>query len=156
MDMKCMAAEYPTSRKKLGTPATSPRGEYLLLFSFHLGEFKWLALGISMALAFPLMLLKCLLMEIASFWAGHEHVMNDASYSLLSRGDKIERLSIKGCHLLARDTIFAPRSHRDLPQEVIVQMVRNRPQLRWLRSDLTPKNVAVLQQERPGITFVSE
>jgi hypothetical protein len=49
-----------------------------------------------MALAFPLMLLKCLLMEIASFWAGHEHVMNDASYSLLSRRDEIERLSIKG------------------------------------------------------------
>ena len=45
---------------------------------------------------------------------------------------------------------------QDLPQEVIVKMVRNRPQLRWLRSDLTPENVAMLQQERPEITFVSE
>jgi hypothetical protein len=44
----------------------------------------------------------------------------------------------------------------ELPQEDIIQMVRNHPSLHWLRSDLSAENVAMLQQERLGITFVSE
>jgi hypothetical protein len=31
-------SRMPNIKKKLGTPATSPRGEYLLIFSFHLEE----------------------------------------------------------------------------------------------------------------------
>jgi len=43
-----------------------------------------------------------------------------------------------------------------IPQDMLMKMVRHHPTLRWLRSDLTPENVAILQQERPDITFVSE
>lgn len=39
-------------------------------------------------------------------------------------------------------------------QEVTMKMVRLCPTLRWLKSDLTPENVAILQQERPDVTFV--
>ena len=37
-----------------------------------------------------------------------------------------------------------------------MKMVRLHPTLKWLRSDLTAENVAILQQERPDVTFVSE
>jgi hypothetical protein len=41
-------------------------------------------------------------------------------------------------------------------QEAIVKMVRHTPTLHWLRSDLTEENVAMLQNERPEVTFVSD
>ena len=41
-------------------------------------------------------------------------------------------------------------------QEMLIKMVRLHPTLRWLRSDLTKENIAMLQQERPEITFVSK
>jgi hypothetical protein len=37
-----------------------------------------------------------------------------------------------------------------------MKTVRLYPTLKWLRSDLTAENVAFLQQERPGITFVTK
>jgi hypothetical protein len=58
--------------------------------------------------------------------------------------------------------IFSPEEDRrvrsaakDLPQRAIVDFVRRAPNLRWLRSDLTPENVATLQRERPDVAFVS-
>lgn len=66
------------------------------------------------------------------------------------------RLSIK-------DTTWCPSYNADhraqeapLSQAWLVKMVRNLPALRWLRSDLSPENVAMLQQERPEIMFVSD
>jgi hypothetical protein len=44
---------------------------------------------------------------------------------------------------------------RPIPQHAIAEFVRRAPNLRWLRSDLTPDNVAMLQLERPDVTFVS-
>jgi len=44
----------------------------------------------------------------------------------------------------------------DVSQKMLIKMVRNHSTLRWLRSDLTEENVAMLQHERPEITFVSE
>jgi hypothetical protein len=41
-------------------------------------------------------------------------------------------------------------------QIIIMKTVRLYPTLKWLRSDLTAENVAFLQQERPGITFVTK
>ena len=41
-------------------------------------------------------------------------------------------------------------------QEMLIKMVRNNPTLQWLRSDLSAENVAMLQQERPNVTFVSD
>jgi hypothetical protein len=42
-----------------------------------------------------------------------------------------------------------------IPQQAIVEFARLAPNLRWLRSDLTPDNVAMLQLERPDVAFVS-
>jgi hypothetical protein len=39
---------------------------------------------------------------------------------------------------------------------MLIKMVRLHPTLRWLRSDLSEENVAMLKQERPEITFVSD
>lgn len=50
----------------------------------------------------------------------------------------VERLSIKDCYLQMERT--------SLPGKL--------PSLRWLRSDLTAANVAMLKEERPDITFV--
>jgi hypothetical protein len=44
---------------------------------------------------------------------------------------------------------------RPIPQHAIAEFVRRAPNLRWLRSDLTPDNVAMLQLERPDVAFVS-
>lgn len=63
----------------------------------------------------------------------------------------LQRLSIKN----ATNDIYFTRAE-PMPQERIVKMVRLHPTLRWLRSDLTEENVAMLQQERPEITLVSE
>jgi hypothetical protein len=38
---------------------------------------------------------------------------------------------------------------------VLIRFVRNAPNLRWFRSDLTPENVAMLKAERPDVTFVA-
>jgi hypothetical protein len=39
------------------------------------------------------------------------------------------------------------------PQFNLAKFVRNTPSLRWFRSDLSPENVAILQAERPEVTF---
>ena len=64
----------------------------------------------------------------------------------------LERLSLKDVtwHI---DGTSLPRE--PIPQEMLMKMVRRHPTLRWLQSDLTPENVAILKQERPEITFVS-
>jgi hypothetical protein len=42
-------------------------------------------------------------------------------------------------------------------QKIIMKMVRLYPTLKWLQSDLTAENVAIMpKQERPGITFVTK
>lgn len=43
-----------------------------------------------------------------------------------------------------------------LSQDAIIMTVRRTPSLRWLRSDLTEEYVAMLQKERPEITFDSD
>jgi hypothetical protein len=42
-----------------------------------------------------------------------------------------------------------------MSQEMLMDFVRSAPSLQWFRSDLTPENVAMLQRERPGVTFAS-
>lgn len=66
----------------------------------------------------------------------------------------LERLSIKNLV-----TVYVSQNAlqtRHVSQEMLIKMVRHHPTLRWLRSDLTEENIAILQQERPDITFVSE
>ena len=76
----------------------------------------------------------------------------EPSRYMFERCPTIERLSIKDCAFYEWDR--APEA--ELPQEDLIKMVRNHPLLRWLRSDLSAENVAMLQQERPEMTFVSE
>ncbi len=59
----------------------------------------------------------------------------------------LTKLDIKGC-------IFF--TWRRAKQSLIVEFVRNAPNLRWLRSDLTPFNVEMLRRERPEVQFVCE
>jgi hypothetical protein len=105
-------------------------------------------LGILMALAFPPMLLKCLLMESRSGRAGYEHVMNDASYYLLSRRDKIEQLSIKGAACLpgtlsllaGRTGLAAGGECQDGPKSTSASLVAKRLDTRKCFSRNVPKS----------------
>lgn len=79
------------------------------------------------------------------------HMFDENSSFLLMKRRRLEYLSIKDV------TIETETGEAVLPsQEVMIDMVRRHPTLRWLRSDLTADNVEMLKQERPDITFVSD
>jgi hypothetical protein len=65
---------------------------------------------------------------------------------------QLQRLSIINATWTAIDS----KATQPISQEKLMKMVRNHPKLRWLRSDLTDENIAMLQQERPEFTFVSK
>lgn len=77
---------------------------------------------------------------------------NHRRFYMLRNGFKLERLSMKGCTWVDP---FEEEKHA-ISQEMIMKMVRRLDRLRWLRSDLTNENLALLQQERPEITFVTD
>lgn len=83
---------------------------------------------------------------------GMEQSLSDSIYMFFAC-TRLERLSIK-------NATFRPSSQRGevqpVSQEMIIKMVRFHPTLRWLRSDLSEENMAVLEQERPEITFVAD
>jgi hypothetical protein len=60
---------------------------------------------------------------------------------------KLERVSLKNARC------YSHQKRERMPQAVLIQFVRHTPSLRWFRSDLSPENVAILQAERPEITF---
>ena len=67
---------------------------------------------------------------------------------------RLERVSMKGVTLQVLGA--EEQEPEPVPQDIIIKFVRRHHPLRWLRSDLTAENVAMLQQERPEVTFVSE
>jgi hypothetical protein len=77
----------------------------------------------------------------------------------------LERLSIKGVRVIPRrqrtineavDNSRRSGEAAPVPQNVLVELVaRLGSNLRWFRSDLTPENVAILQEEHPDVTFAS-
>lgn len=85
------------------------------------------------------------------------HFGDDSAYArggwcMLVQCRRLERLSIKGISA----TLFRG-SPQAVSNDVIAKYVRHAPPtLRWLRSDLSQDYVAMLKQERPEITFVSE
>jgi hypothetical protein len=79
---------------------------------------------------------------------------NHANQYMFCRCPSIERLSIKECKV-SNPTPSGMQS-RLLPQALLIKMIRNHPSLHWLRSDLSAEHVAMLQQEHPDTTFVSE
>jgi hypothetical protein len=75
--------------------------------------------------------------------------MNDAHY-MFQFAHNVQRLSIK-------DASFGDGNEsRQVSQCMLIKMVRRHRNLRWLRSDLTADNIAMLQRERPEMTFVRE
>ena len=76
---------------------------------------------------------------------------------MLSGLTNIAYLSIKNatwCEWEDRRSDF-PRAF-PVTQEMLIKMVRHHPTLRWLRSDLTEENIAMLQHECPEVTFVRD
>jgi hypothetical protein len=63
---------------------------------------------------------------------------------------KLQRLSIKGALVYQRSFKFGPIS-----QQSLMKYVRGSETLEWLKSDLSDENIAVLQKERPYITFLN-
>lgn len=61
----------------------------------------------------------------------------------------LERVSIKNA------TCGRRSYHRPISELMLIKMARNHPNLRWLRSDLSKENVAMLKSQLPEITFVS-
>lgn len=64
---------------------------------------------------------------------------------------RLECLSMKGSFYAKYHSGITP-----LTQDMLINMVRRHSTLRWLRSDLTAENVAMLKRERPDFTFVSD
>lgn len=78
--------------------------------------------------------------------------VNDEDNYMFRYCQSLTRLSIKNAtYKNLQDWHFQP-----IPQEMIIDMVRRHPTLRWLCSDLSEKYVAMLRLERPDIVFVSE
>jgi hypothetical protein len=65
---------------------------------------------------------------------------------------ELERVSIKGATYKYAGSDDEPLS---IPQRRLIDFARRAASLRWLRSDLTPENVAMLKRERPDVEFVS-
>jgi hypothetical protein len=75
-------------------------------------------------------------------------VDREYSRSLFMYCDSLERLSIKNDSWLIRPEEEEEGEGNMLSQEMLINMVRNHPALRWLRSNLLEENIAMLQQER--------
>jgi hypothetical protein len=67
--------------------------------------------------------------------------------SLIESSKSIERVSCR------RSKWYQNSKFRTFSQESIMRFVRNAPNLKWLRSDLSAENIAILKQERPNILF---
>jgi hypothetical protein len=67
----------------------------------------------------------------------------------------LERVSFKNLQYQIERERGRWGSIRVVPQILLINFVRGTPSLMWFRSDLTPENVAMLQLERPDLTFVS-
>jgi hypothetical protein len=61
---------------------------------------------------------------------------------------QLERVSLKNAKLYCDDE--APKV---VPQSALLKFARCAPNLRWFRSDLTEENIAILQAQRPEVTF---
>jgi hypothetical protein len=82
-----------------------------------------------------------------------EYAVPEDDVYMMKNCTRLRRLSIKDVRLKVG---MCSGQQYYMCQTIIIKMVRNHPTLRWLRSDLTAENVAMLQRERPDITFVSE
>jgi hypothetical protein len=76
------------------------------------------------------------------------------SYSIFCHcSTNLVRVSLKNAKCREPTATLSPGPLETFPQVGLVKFVRNTPSLRWFGSDLTPENVAILQAERPEVTF---
>jgi hypothetical protein len=68
---------------------------------------------------------------------------------------RLERVSIKDVHLARPRPQQLHPDIKKASQATLIEFVRNAPNLRWFRSDLTAENAAMLQAERPDVTFAA-
>jgi hypothetical protein len=80
-----------------------------------------------------------------------EPTNGDLNFYMYMYCNRLERLSVK--NVTSR---LLHEEEQPVSQAMIIKFVRHTPTLRWLRSDLTEENVAMLQQERPDVTFVTD
>jgi hypothetical protein len=82
----------------------------------------------------------------------------EGNHAFLLRGANtplaLERVSIKGAKYKRKGQQIEPEPI-SIPQQWLIKFARRAASLRWLRSDLTPENVAMLKRERPDVEFVS-
>lgn len=96
----------------------------------------------------------CVFLELRNWIAAYASNLPEArGVYMMVNCTRLQRLSIKNACL--KPNMHNRKPYR-VPQAIIIKMVRNHPTLRWLRSDLTKENVAMLQRERPDISFVTE
>jgi hypothetical protein len=98
--------------------------------------------------------LKELYMDDSVFSVGRDEnsVILIRSPCILSRCNTfLERVSLKNAK--CRYTFRPSFPTLEFPEIGLISFVRNTPSLRWFRSDLSPENVAILQAERPEVTF---
>jgi hypothetical protein len=62
----------------------------------------------------------------------------------------LERIDLKGVRYSSDTGRRLP-----IPQKALVKLVRRSPNLKWLRSDLSKENIAMLQLEKFDLTFLS-
>ena len=81
----------------------------------------------------------------------NEDLSNRGSYVWKSLS-RLERLSMKNA---SYESHFHCGPHL-FSQNMLIKLVRHHPTLRWLRSDLTDENIAMLNEERPEVTLVNK
>lgn len=96
-------------------------------------------------------------MMLGRFSNDNEEVDVDADY-IMSQCRQLQRLGIRNATWGICNTrrVDPPLDAAPVPQEMLIKMVRRHSNLRWLRSDLSQENVAILKQERPEVTLVSD
>jgi hypothetical protein len=73
--------------------------------------------------------------------------VEDMWNSLAESSKSIERVSCR------RSKWYRNSKFRAFSQESLMRFVRNAPNLKWFRSDLTAENIAILEHDRPNIVF---
>jgi hypothetical protein len=87
------------------------------------------------------------------------HLLEQSSFDglrefyLLRNGNALEQLSIKNVNWCLKGSSL---KRFPISQGMLIKTVRSHSTLRWLLSDLSAKNVALLQQESPQIIFISD
>jgi hypothetical protein len=92
--------------------------------------------------------------SVFTYHFGESQAIQERDYCIFSHCNTfLERVSLKNAKCREPRAFSSPGPTQSFPQIGLVKFVRSTPSLRWFRSDLSPENVAILQAERPEVTF---